>query len=115
MELPQLNGTRAVFSLLLLDVAVLSKILGCGLGAGLCGFDTAECLQVGTGMACRGELALIVANWGLSMGALSQAMVTPIIIIITVVGYVVLMPILLKLCFDGQPKAVADGSTFTDR
>ena len=33
VELPQLNGTLAVFSLLLLAVAVLSKIIGCGLGA----------------------------------------------------------------------------------
>ncbi|MCI9656913.1 MAG: cation:proton antiporter, partial [Lawsonibacter sp.] len=79
VELPQLNGTLAVFSLLLLAVAVLSKIIGCGLGAKLCGFDGAECLQVGTGMACRGEVALIVANRGLSMGVLSQAMMTPIV------------------------------------
>ena len=113
VELPRLSGTLAVFSLLLLAVAVLSKIIGCGLGAKLCGFDGAECLQVGTGMACRGEVALIVANRGLSMGVLSQAMMTPIVI--TVVGCAVLTPVLLKLCFSGQPKSTAAGSALADR
>ena len=113
VELPQMNGSLVVFSLLLLAVAIMSKIIGCGLGARLCGFDAQECVQVGCGMACRGEVALIVANRGLSMGVLSQAMMTPIVI--TVVGCAVLTPILLKLCFGGQPKAAADGSALADR
>ena len=64
-------------------------------------------------MACRGEVALIVANRGLSMGVLSQAMMTPIVI--TVVGCAVLTPILLKLCFSGQPKGTAADNTLADR
>lgn len=113
VELPQLTGTLVAFSLLLLAVAVLSKIIGCGLGARLCGFDGRECLQVGTGMACRGEVALIVANRGLSMGVLSQAMMTPIVI--TVVGCAVLTPVMLKLCFSGQAQGAAAGNTLADR
>ncbi len=113
VELPQLNGSLIAFSLLLLAVAILSKVVGCGLGARLCGFDGAECLQVGAGMACRGEVALIVANRGLSMGVLSQAMMTPIVI--TVVGCAVLTPVLLKLCFSGQAKGAAASSTLADR
>lgn len=113
VELPQLNGTLVLFSLSLLAVAILSKIIGCGLGARLCGFDGKECLQVGCGMACRGEVALIVANRGLSIGALSQAMMTPIVI--TVVGCAVLTPILLKLCFSGQPEGSMADNTLADR
>ena len=113
VELPQLNGTLVLFSLLLLTVAILSKIIGCGLGAKVCGFNGRECVQVGCGMACRGEVALIVANRGLSMGVLSQAMMTPIVI--TVVGCAVLTPILLKLCFSGQPKGTAADNTLADR
>ena len=113
VELPRLSGSLVAFSLLLLAVAVLSKVIGCGLGARLCGFNTAESIQVGTGMACRGEVALIVANRGLSMGALSQAMMTPIVI--TVVGCAVLTPVLLKLCFSGQAKGAAASSTLADR
>ena len=113
VELPQLNGTLAAFSLSLLAVAILSKVIGCGLGARLCGFGRADCFQVGSGMACRGEVALIVANRGLSMGVLSQEMMTPIVI--TVVGCAVLTPILLKLCFGGQPKGAAARNALTDR
>ena len=113
VELPQMNGSLVVFSLLLLAVAIMSKIIGCGLGARLCGFDAQECVQVGCGMACRGEVALIVANRGLSIGALSQAMMTPIVI--TVVGCAVLTPILLKLCFSGQPEGSMADNTLADR
>lgn len=102
VELPELNAGMIAFSLLLLAVAILSKVVGCGFGARLCGFNGAESIQVGTGMACRGEVALIVANRGLSMGVLGQAMMTPIVI--TVVGCAVLTPVLLKLVFANKPK-----------
>ncbi len=113
VELPALSGGLMAFSLLLLATAVLSKVIGCGLGARLCGFRPAECMQVGTGMACRGEVALIVANRGLSMGVLSQAMMTPIVI--TVVGCAVLTPVLLKAAFRGQPKPAAEWNSLTDQ
>ena len=112
VELPALNGALAAFSLLLLATAILSKVIGCGLGARLCGFRGKECVQVGAGMACRGEVALIVANRGLGMGVLGQSLMTPIII--TVVGCAVLTPILLKAAFHGQPKAVPHASSLTD-
>lgn len=112
VELPSLDGQLILFSLLLLATAILSKVIGCGLGARLCGFRGMECAQVGAGMACRGEVALIVANRGLSMGVMSQAMMTPIII--TVVGCAVLTPVLLKLVFRGQPESVPHESSLTD-
>lgn len=94
---PELNGPLLLFSLLFLAVAILSKLLGCGLGARLCGFSGRECVQVGIGMACRGEVALIVANRGVAMGVLSQSLMTPVIL--TVVACAVLTPVLLKLSF----------------
>ena len=112
VELPALSGGLAAFSALLLATAILSKVIGCGLGARVCGFRGRECLQVGAGMACRGEVALIVANRGLSMGVLSQTLMTPIVI--TVVGCAVLTPILLKLAFHGQPEAAPQASRLTD-
>ena len=112
VELPSLDGQLAVFALLLLATAILSKVIGCGLGARMCGFRGMECAQVGAGMACRGEVALIVANRGLSMGVMSQAMMTPIII--TVVGCAVLTPVLLKLVFRGQPESVPHENSLMD-
>jgi len=101
VELPEMSGGLVLCSAFLLAVAVFSKVVGCGLGAWLCGFQGRECLQVGVGMACRGEVALIVANRGLSMGVISQALMTPVVI--TVVGGAILTPVLLKLAFRGKP------------
>ena len=111
--LPDLNMTLVLFSLLLLEIAILSKIIGCGLGARLCGFNGRECVQVGAGMACRGEVALIVANRGLSIGVLSQALMTPVII--TVVGCAVLTPVLLKLVFRGKAPESMQENGLADR
>ena len=87
----------------------VAKSLGCGLGAKLCRFTGKESLQVGVGMVCRGEVALIVANRGLELGVLSADMMAPVII--TVVGGTILTPILLKLVFrnDGQADSPAEG------
>ena len=71
VQMDGISGGMMVFACLLLVVSVISKMVGCGLGAKLCGFTGKESLQVGVGMVCRGEVALIVANRGLSMGVQS--------------------------------------------
>ena len=108
VELPELDAQLVLFSLALLAVAVLSKLIGCGMGAKLSGFTGRESIQVGAGMACRGEVALIVANRGLSMGILPSALMTPVVI--TVVGCAVLTPILLKVAFQNHHTALQENS-----
>jgi len=49
-------------------VAILSKIVGSGLGARLGGFSNREALRLGIGMVSRGEVGLIVASVGLAEG-----------------------------------------------
>ncbi len=49
-----------------LGVAVASKVVGCGLGARLAGFNHRESLQLGVCMISRGEVGLIIASLGLS-------------------------------------------------
>ncbi len=78
-------------------VAVVSKIIGCGGISRVCGFKGKECLQLGCGMACRGEVALIVANKGVALGLVSGETMSAVIIMI--VGCAVLVPIMLKLAF----------------
>lgn len=97
VKLPEMDAKIIIFSLILLAVAIGSKLIGCGLGSRVCGFRGTECIQIGTGMACRGEVALIVANRGLSMGVLSSALMTPVIIM--VVGCAILTPMMLKVVF----------------
>ena len=113
VQITGLTGGMLAFSLLLLLISIISKLLGCGLGAKTCHFSTRESIQVGAGMACRGEVALIVANRGLSMGVLSSAMMTPVII--TVVCGTILTPILLKLSFRGHQESELVQNNIADR
>ena len=97
VELPEMSWMIVLFAVLMVIAAILSKLIGCGIGARLCGFTGRECLQTGFGMACRGEVALIVANKGMSMGLMPPAFFGPVIIM--VVCCAVLTPVLLKLAF----------------
>lgn len=107
-----MDGAMVVFSIALLVVSVISKLVGCGLGARLCHFTGRESVQVGVGMVCRGEVALIVANRGLSLGVLSPVMMTPVII--TVIGGTILTPVLLKLVFRNETEMSAQQTRLVD-
>ena len=113
VQVTGLTGGMLVFAILLLVVSILSKLIGCSLGAKACHFTTRESIQVGAGMACRGEVALIVANRGLSMGVLTSAMMTPVVI--TVVCGTILTPILLKLSFRGHHETELVQNNIADR
>jgi Kef-type K+ transport system membrane component KefB len=103
VELPEMNVKIIIFSILLILVAILSKLIGCGLGAKSCGFNRKECTQVGFGMSCRGEVSLIVANKGVALGLMSPVLFGPVIIM--VVFAAIVTPILLKLVFK-ESKAI---------
>lgn len=107
-----MDGPLVLFAAALLVVSVISKLVGCGLGARLCRFTGRESLQVGVGMVCRGEVALIVANRGLSLGVLSATMMTPVII--TVIGGTILTPVLLKLVFRSEKETQAQQTRLID-
>lgn len=94
---PKMSMAIILFSLLLVMVAILSKVLGCGLGAKLCSFKQNECLQIGSGMVSRGEVALIIASKGSSVGLMSSTFFGPVIIVVVITT--VISPILLKLAF----------------
>lgn len=113
VQMDGISGGMMAFACLLLVVSVISKMVGCGLGAKLCGFTGKESLQVGVGMVCRGEVALIVANRGLSMGVLSEELMPAVVF--TVVGGTILTPILLKLAFRGHPAHALEVSSLTDQ
>ena len=90
-----MTSSLLLFSIILLIVAILSKIVGCGLGAKMCGYENHEALSVGIGMVSRGEVALIVAQKGSQAGLISQDMFPAIIFVVIVT--VLLTPILLKV------------------
>lgn len=97
VELPEMNATIVIFSILLVVVAALTKWIGCGLGAKLCGLKGHQCEQIGVGMVCRGEVALIVADKGAALGLMPEVFFGPVIIM--VVATTILTPILLKFAY----------------
>lgn len=84
-----------IFAIILLVIAILSKVVGCGLGAKICGCTGKEAFQVGIGMISRGEVALIVAQKGYASGMLDDVLFAPIVLVVIVTTLI--SPILLKL------------------
>ena len=85
------------FVITLTIVAILTKTIGAGIGAKICKFSNRECVQIGTGMVSRGEVALIVASKGAELGMLSNIMLGPIVIVVVV--STMISPILLNIAF----------------
>ena len=94
---PKMSGIIIAFSVAITVVAILTKIIGCGLGAKVCGYKNYQCVRIGVGMISRGEVALIVASKGASAGLMGSDFLGPIIIMVVVTTIVT--PILLKLVF----------------
>lgn len=90
-----MTSALLLYSVVLLIVAILSKVIGCGLGAKLCGYTNQEALSVGIGMVSRGEVALIVAQKGSQAGLISEDMFPAVIFVVIIT--VLLTPILLKM------------------
>lgn len=93
-----------LFSLGFVVVALLGKIIGCGLVARMCRFRGNECLKIGVGMMTRGEVALIVAQKGLSVGLLTPVYFTSVILLIIVSS--ILTPIILKILYSKDEQKV---------
>ena len=89
------------FFILLLLIAIVGKIAGCGLGAFACGFDKRESLVVGVGMIPRGEVGLITASLGFAAGLVSQNVYTQVVIL--VLTTTLITPVLLRFAFPGRP------------
>ena len=104
VQLTAMTKTIFIFAILLLIVAILSKIFGCALGAKLCKYSNREAIQIGTGMISRGEVALIVANKGIAMGLMLPEFLVPVVIVVVVTTIVT--PILLKVVFNNKSKSV---------
>ena len=95
--LDKISGEIVLFAVGFVLVALLCKIIGCSLMAKACRFKWNDSLKIGIGMMTRGEVALIVAQKGLSCGIISSAYFTPVILLILISS--VITPIILKLLY----------------
>ena len=80
-------------------VAIISKLVGCTLGARLGGMSLQESMQVGAGMISRGEVGLIVATLGLTHGIINQEIFS--ITVVTVIVVTLVTPIILHRLSEG--------------
>ena len=90
-ELPVL-----AFGLVYAAVALLSKVVGCGLPALLANFNLRGAARIGFGMAPRCEVALVIAGVGVSAGLLGPQIVAAVVIMV-VVNTIVAPPVLVFL------------------
>ncbi|MDO5040373.1 cation:proton antiporter [Clostridium sp.] len=97
VELSGMSNKIIAFTLILFIVALISKIIGCMLGAKLFRYSNKESFQVGVGMVSRGEVALIVASKGIGAGVISEMILGPIVIVVVLTT--VITPVLLKFAF----------------
>jgi Kef-type K+ transport system membrane component KefB len=90
------------FFIALTGIAVISKIIGCGLPAAYFLKSGTKGKRVGYGMISRGEVGLIVAGVAISAGAITQSTYAAILGMIMVTTFVA--PLLLRKSFENEPE-----------
>lgn len=93
-------GSAVGVGLIIAAVGIISKALGCGIGAKASGFNAIQSMQVGVGMIPRGEVALIIADIGLRMNVAGSSMFASVIMVVLITTLVT--PPLLKYVFDRE-------------
>lgn len=96
-DLNDVTGGILLFAVGFVIVGLISKIIGCGLMARICRFKGKDALKIGVGMMTRGEVALIVAQKGLSMNLIDPVYFTAVILLIIVSS--ISTPIVLKFLY----------------
>lgn len=101
-DIRDLDWTILLFSLGFVFVALMTKIIGCGIFARICKIPTKHAIKVGVGMMTRGEVALIVSKKGMNVGLLNPVYFTSVILLIITSS--IMTPILLKLLYSKWPE-----------
>lgn len=96
-----LNRNTIALALVVTLLAVLSKLLGCGLAAWPLGKKQAA--QVGMGMVPRGEVGIVVAQIGLSLAAVSDAIYG--VVLFMSIATTLIAPPFLVLLFKDETRA----------
>ena len=97
VDLRGVNLDVLYLSGIVIVIAVVTKIVGCGLPSLIFLKDKTKALRVGIGMVSRGEVGLIVAGVGVSAGVLTSDIYTAVIIMVALTT--IITPIWLKKSF----------------
>ncbi len=94
-----------ILALVILAAAVISKLVGCGLGAIRLG--RVEMMRIGCGMVPRGEVGMVVAQLGLSMAVIDKPIYS--VVVFMAVATTIAAPALLNIAYAGEtPKDVEE-------
>lgn len=89
-------------------VAIVTKLIGCGIPALASGESFATSLRVGAGMVGRGEIALVVASVGLTEGVVDNSVFSMAIVV--TVATTIAAPLLLKAAYQLTPARKAESA-----
>lgn len=92
-----LDGRFALFGVLFILAGISGKLIGCGIGAKVTGFNLKDSFRVGLGMMVRAEVCLVCANKGIDAGLVDSNIMFFIIILILITSF--LTPLLLKFSY----------------
>ena len=107
VNLTGINLDVLFLSAIIIVVAIVSKLAGCGLPAIIFLRNKSKAMKVGIGMISRGEVGLIVAGIGVTSGALSSNIYTTVIIMVAVTTLIT--PVWLKKAYgQDKPDTVAE-------
>ena len=100
VDLRGINFDVLIISGMIISIAIVTKLVGCGLPSMLFLKDKSKSMKVGIGMISRGEVGLIVAGVGVTSGVLSSDIYTSIIIMVAVTT--IITPIWLKKSYKNE-------------
>jgi len=89
------SRSTLILGLLILTAAIVTKLIGCGLGALSLGWQNV--LKIGLGMVPRGEVGMVVAQIGLSLAVISSEVYS--VVVFMAVATTLVTPLLLKIAF----------------
>lgn len=94
------DRSTTLLSLVVIVAAILSKLIGCGIGAWRLG--RMDMLRIGVGMVPRGEVGMVVAQIGLSLGVINKGLYA-VVVVMTVVTTLAAPPMLKYAYRDCRP------------
>ena len=106
------DGSTIMFAVVLTLIAVITKFVGCGIGAA--GMKRREMAQIGMGMVPRGEVGIVVAQIGLGLGIIGPSFFASVLFM--AVATTLIAPPFVKMLFaeDTDGDGIADEIPETD-
>jgi Kef-type K+ transport system membrane component KefB len=99
-----LSAEILIMSAVVTVLAILTKLIGCGLPA--LNMGRRRAMQIGVGMVPRGEVGIVVAQIGLSLAAVTDAIYA--VVLAMAVATTLVAPPLIKMAFSGESREIED-------